>query len=82
VDPARAQAAVRGVADARWTPPRRVARWPEIQGCIVCTPNDTHVDIGLAIAAAGRHLLMEKPLAISVEGADALVEALARATWC
>jgi predicted dehydrogenase len=45
------------------------------RGCIVCTPNDTHVDIGLAIASGGKHLLMEKPLAITQEGADQLVEA-------
>ena len=46
--------------------------WPDVAGCIVCTPNDTHVDIGLAVAQAGKHLLMEKPLAITVEGAQRL----------
>jgi predicted dehydrogenase len=38
----------------------------------VCAPNDTHVDIGLAVAQAGKHLLMEKPLAITVDGAQRL----------
>src|SRR5262249_48677211 len=33
------------------------------------------VDLGLRIAAAGKHLLMEKPLAVTVEGADQLVRA-------
>jgi predicted dehydrogenase len=76
VDPARARAAVSGIADARWTTSvAELLDWPEVDACIVCTPNDTHVEIGLAVAAAGKHLLMEKPLAISVDGADTLVEA-------
>jgi predicted dehydrogenase len=79
VDRARAQAAVRGVDGARWTTSvAELLSWPEVDGCIVCTPNDTHVEIGLAIAEAGKHLLMEKPLAISVSGASALVESFAR----
>ena len=78
VDAGRAQAAVRGIPDARWT--TRVAdllEWPDLDGCIVCTPNDTHVDIGLQIAGRAKHLLMEKPLAITTAGADMLVDAFA-----
>jgi predicted dehydrogenase len=76
VDRARAQQAVRGVDGARWTTDvAELLSWSDVDGCIVCTPNDTHVDLGLQIAAAGKHLLMEKPLAITVDGADALVHA-------
>jgi predicted dehydrogenase len=76
VDASRARAAVHGVADARWTASvSDLLAWPDVDGCIVCTPNDTHVDIGLQIAQAGKHLLMEKPLAITLEGADSLVQA-------
>ena len=78
VDAGRAQTAVRGLADARWT--TRISdllAWPDLDGCIVCTPNDTHVEIGLQIAAQNKHLLMEKPLAITAAGADALVDAFA-----
>ncbi len=49
--------------------------WPEVDACIVCTPNDTHAEIGLAIARAGKHLLVEKPLATTVSEAVALAEA-------
>jgi predicted dehydrogenase len=73
VDGARARAAVRGIDGARWTTRLdELASWPDVAGCIVCTPNDTHVDIGLAVAAMGKHMLMEKPLAITVEGAERL----------
>jgi predicted dehydrogenase len=76
VDPARARAAVHGIANARWTTSvAELLDWPDVDACIVCTPNDTHVEIGLAVATARKHLLMEKPLAISVAGADALVDA-------
>ncbi len=78
VDRARAREAVRGIDGARWTTDvEELLGWSELDGCIMCTPNDTHVDLGLRIAAAGKHLLMEKPLAITVEGADALVRAFA-----
>jgi predicted dehydrogenase len=76
VDPQRARAAVRGVEGARWTTQiDDLLSWPDLAGCIVCTPNDTHLDIGLTVARGGKHLLMEKPLAISVEGAERLERA-------
>ncbi len=50
----------------------------QTQAVIVCTPNHTHVHLGMEVARAGRHLLMEKPLALSVEGARQLVDAFQR----
>lgn len=44
----------------------------DVEAVIVCTPNLTHEDIGLAVLRAGRHLLMEKPLAMTADGADEL----------
>jgi predicted dehydrogenase len=79
VDAGRARSAVRGVDGARWTTSvDELLAWPDLDGCIVCTPNDTHVEIGLAIASAGKHLLMEKPLAITRDGCDRLVDAFAQ----
>jgi predicted dehydrogenase len=48
--------------------------WPEVDAVVVCTPNHTHRGIGAAIAAAGKHMLVEKPLATTVADARALVE--------
>ena len=51
LDIGRARSAVAGVPDARWTTSvAELLGWPEVDGCIVCTPNDTHVEIGLAVA--------------------------------
>lgn len=39
----------------------------------VCTPNATHYDYSDAVLRAGRHLVVEKPVAISTTDADRLV---------
>lgn len=44
---------------------------------VVAAPTGTHEEIGLKLAAAGIHALIEKPLAPSVEGAKRLVDAFA-----
>lgn len=41
----------------------------------VCTPTDTHGQIALAAAAAGRHVICEKPLARTLDTADGMIDA-------
>jgi predicted dehydrogenase len=53
--------------------------WPEVDAAIVCTPNNTHAAIGATVAAAGKHLLVEKPLATTVADARRLAERFAAA---
>jgi len=48
---------------------------PEIQVVDICTPTRTHVDLALAALAAGKHVLVEKPLARTSKDAQRLVEA-------
>ncbi|GAA1438948.1 Gfo/Idh/MocA family oxidoreductase [Mycobacterium cookii] len=45
----------------------------------VCTPGDTHAEIAIAALQAGKHVLCEKPLANSVEEAEAMAEAAEKA---
>jgi predicted dehydrogenase len=52
---------------------------PGLQVVNICTPSGQHAEQGIRAAAAGRHVLVEKPIEISLERADALIEACDRA---
>ena len=45
----------------------------------IATPSGLHAEQGVAAAQAGKHVVMEKPMAISLTGADALVHACDKA---
>jgi predicted dehydrogenase len=45
----------------------------------ICTPNNLHVEQGIAVAQAGKHLVMEKPIALDIDGARALEKAVKEA---
>ena len=58
---------------------RRLIDRKDIDAIDICTPNDTHKEIALAAAAAGKMILCEKPLArTAAEGAE-MVAAVERA---
>lgn len=46
---------------------------PEVDAVILCTPNSTHEALGERVLRAGKHLLVEKPLAMTLAGADRLI---------
>ena len=50
-----------------------------IDMCVVAIPTEEHVAAGLALAAAGVHALIEKPLALDVRQGQQLVDAFAAA---
>ncbi len=52
---------------------------PGIDAVYVATPNDGHVDVVEACAAAGKHVLCEKPMATSLADARRMVSACDRA---
>ena len=44
----------------------------------ICTPNHTHVDLARAVMEAGKHVVVEKPVATDRAGATALLEVARR----
>ncbi len=45
-----------------------------VDAVVLATPAETHGELGLRVLRSGRHLLIEKPLALTVREAEALVE--------
>jgi predicted dehydrogenase len=55
---------------------RAVIARDDIDAVDICTPNDTHAEIAIAAAAAGKMILCEKPLARTLEEAKMMVDAI------
>ena len=52
---------------------------PDVDVVCICTPSGQHAEQAIAATAAGKHLLVEKPLAIDLADADAMIAACDRA---
>lgn len=48
---------------------RQIVEDPAIDVVDICTPNNAHAEIAIAAAKAGKHILCEKPLALTVQQA-------------
>ena len=48
---------------------------PDVDAVCLCTPSGQHVEQALAAARAGKHVLVEKPIALRLEDADAMIAA-------
>ena len=44
-----------------------------VDGVCICTPSGFHKDVALAALEAGKHILVEKPLAVTVEDCDRVI---------
>lgn len=51
----------------------------DIDAVDICLPHHLHAEAAVAAAKAGKHLLVEKPIAITMEDADRIIEAARRA---
>lgn len=48
---------------------------PDVDAIDICTPNSLHAPIAIAAARAGKHVIVEKPMATTLADADAMVGA-------
>jgi predicted dehydrogenase len=53
----------------------QAAREAEADAVIICIPNSLHAPVTLAALASGKHVLVEKPMALSLADAQAMVTA-------
>jgi predicted dehydrogenase len=58
---------------------RKLVERDYIDAVDICTPNDTHAEIAIAAAKAGKMVLCEKPLARNMVESEEMVEAIEKA---
>lgn len=64
-----------GWPEATQTTPDGILSRGDVDAVAVCTPSETHAALTLGAAAAGKHAVVEKPIALSTADADRLVRA-------
>ncbi len=80
VVPGRAEEIARQFdVESAFTDYRDLLRLPNLDAVDIATPNKFHREIALAALAAGKHVLCEKPLALTVEHAQEMTDAAAKA---
>jgi predicted dehydrogenase len=60
------------------TESERVLHDSSIDAVYICTRHDSHAPLAIAAAQAGKHIMIEKPLALSIEECEAVAEAVSR----
>jgi len=78
-DSARARDLANRYGAAAYTDYRDLLKNDAIDAVAIVTPDFAHEDPALAAAAAGKHILAEKPLAMSVEACERIVKAAEQA---
>jgi len=78
-DPAKAAAAVAEFGVPCETDYAALLARPDVDAVCICTPSGAHAAQTIAAARAGKHVLVEKPMALTTADADAMIAACAQA---
>lgn len=65
--------------DARWFASADELLSSGVDAVVVCVPHDLHSSVAVAAAEHGAHILLEKPIANTLDEADAILAAVERA---
>ncbi len=63
---------------ARYASPRELFADPSVEAVDLCVPSYLHASLAQAALAAGKHVLVEKPMALSGEDCDAMIAAASK----
>lgn len=77
--PEKAEALARNYPAAVYQDAGEVFRRDDIDAVCVLTPSGLHADIGIEAARMGKHVIVEKPMDITLEKADGLIRACRQA---
>jgi UDP-N-acetylglucosamine 3-dehydrogenase len=72
----RASAAAAGAAECATL--AQLLAQKRVEAVSVCVPHNLHREVALAAIAAGKHVLLEKPMALTVAECDEIIDAAAR----
>jgi predicted dehydrogenase len=67
-----------GIPNA-FTDYREMLNRPELDAITIACPNDLHAQIAIDAAAAGKHVICEKPMALNLAECDSMIEACRKA---
>src|SRR5438132_832817 len=74
VDLSRVEAAARQFPNARrYSEPAQLLADSELNSVAICTPPQTHAELALAALAADKHVLVEKPLAVTIADGERML---------
>jgi UDP-N-acetyl-2-amino-2-deoxyglucuronate dehydrogenase len=79
VDPAKAQKIGEQYDVPYYTDLAAFSQHPNLEVASICVPSGLHASVGIPLAKSGKHLLVEKPIEVSVPAAQALIQACAEA---
>lgn len=74
-DQERAQEVAEQFGGRAYATPEEVFQDPAVEAVSVCAPNSLHAAYSIAALNAGKHVLCEKPMALSLEETRAMLEA-------
>ncbi|MEO0003622.1 MAG: hypothetical protein RLZZ22_1314 [Pseudomonadota bacterium] len=64
--------------DLAYTDPQQVFANPDVDAVLIATPARFHTPLAVSAANAGKHVFCEKPMALTIVEAEAVIEAAAR----
>lgn len=75
IDVQRAEAAAEHYGAKAYTNLEALLNDQEVEAVHVCTPHNLHAEQVVKAAEAGKHVMVEKPMALTLEGCDHMIEA-------